>query len=210
MAAHIALLAAGIPHHKGVVGNILGHYRSGGYKAISAQGDAADYGGVGAYGGTAADEGFFVKSVAVYLGAGVGHIGKDTGRPQKNIVLYHRAGINGHVILDFYVAAYDYIVGHMAVLAEYAILAYFGAGQYMGEMPDLGTRAYFAGLVHIGALMNFHFFCQPFFLEHIFLSRRESPSYGYRKGHPLWSGTSPSSLWLCTGTWCHGPYRTGD
>lgn len=134
---HPADMSRWIAHHKGVVGDILGNHRSGADERIFPDGMAADDGAVGPKGGAFLDEG---GADLVHLGdfrSGVVDICKDHGGPAEDAVFQGDAFVNAHIVLDFALVANDDIGTDDHVLTDVAVLAYFGAGEDVGKVPDL-------------------------------------------------------------------------
>src|ERR1039458_3774165 len=88
--------------------------------------------------------------MAIHLGAGIGDIGQDAGRAEKNIVFDHDPGVDGDVVLDFYVVSDFHAIGNVAVLPENAALPDFGAFHDVRVVPDFRTGADFAAVAHNG------------------------------------------------------------
>lgn len=137
--AHPSFPACRHAYHQSVIGHVAGHNRSRCNKSIAADLDSTNDRGVGAYGGAAADEGFFVQTVANHLAPRVGYIGQDAAGAQKDIVLQYCSAINGNIVLEFAVVSYPDAIRNKDILAEIAVGPDYGSGTDMAEMPYLAV-----------------------------------------------------------------------
>ena len=76
--AHPAVLAGGNSHHKGVIGHVFCNDGSCCDEAVSAEGNSADNGRIGPYGGASTNECFLVEAMTFDLGTGVGDVRQHT------------------------------------------------------------------------------------------------------------------------------------
>ena len=103
---------------------------------------AANDGAVGPQGGAFLDEGGADLIHFGYLGAGVVDICEDHRGAAEDAVFQGDAFIHAHVVLELALVADGHIRADDNVLAYVAVLADFGAGEDVGEVPDFGAFAY--------------------------------------------------------------------
>ena len=99
---HPAHLFGRITHPKGIGWNIFGHYASGTDQCVCADPVSADDSRIGSDGRT-----FFNISSPEFFypvnkTAGIGYVGKYTGRPQKNVVFANYSWIERNIVLDLH------------------------------------------------------------------------------------------------------------
>jgi hypothetical protein len=85
---------------------------------------------------------------------GIVNIGKDHGRAAKNSVFKGHTFIYTDVVLYLALFADGYIRAYYHVLADVAIFPYVGAGENMGEVPDLRFFADGYVFIYLGGRMN--------------------------------------------------------
>ena len=140
--------------HEGIGRHIFGYHRTGTDETVLTEGVTAYDGGIGPYGCTTTDDGLAVLILAADGRAGIDDVGEHHRRSQEYIVLAAYAGIDGYVVLDFTVAAQHHVRRDDHVLTDVAVLTDGATGHNMREVPNLGTFAYLATLVHVGRFMN--------------------------------------------------------
>ena len=126
----------GVAGHQGVIGDVFRHDGACTDEGVTADGMAADYGAVGAECCS-----FFNKRGAHLIhfanfGPGVVDIGEYHRGAAENTVFKGDAFIDADVVLDFAFVADDCIGANDDVLADVAVLANFGTGKDVGEVPD--------------------------------------------------------------------------
>lgn len=149
MPRHPSSLLSWNADDEGVIGNVLGHDGAGGDEGVAADRDPADNRRVCTDRGAAADQGFLIQGMPDHLRTRIGNIGQDAGRTEENVVLDGRTGVDGDVILDFYVIPDDHVIRNVAVLAEDAFRTDPGPALDVAEMPDLGAFANFNIIVNV-------------------------------------------------------------
>jgi hypothetical protein len=87
------------------------------------------------------------------MAARVDYIRKNHGRTAKHVIFENAAGIDGNVILNFYVIAYGYIGGHHNILANVAAGADLAVFHDMGEMPNFGMGSDGTGIIHVAGFV---------------------------------------------------------
>src|SRR3954470_16214331 len=90
---------------------------------------------------------FRILPSSVHSTPGVGHVCKNTTRPQKNIILAYHPGVNRNIVLHFYIIAKHYLRTHYYILTQIAIFSNRAVAHYMAEMPYFGPLANVAALV---------------------------------------------------------------
>jgi hypothetical protein len=128
-------------------------------KQYSPQGNAADDRRVRADRRAPADYGRAILMLAFYKGPRVDDIGKNAGRPAKNLVFQYHIVVNGNVILDFHSVADCRPAPNVDVLPQGAVGSDLGPGHYMGKMPYFGSGTDNGPLVDIGRRVTFP--CSP-------------------------------------------------
>src|SRR5262249_24449467 len=111
---------------------------------------AAHDGGVGPDARSAAHARLLIHVSADDLAARVDDVGKNAGRPKKDIVFDDGAGVERYVVLNLDVVADQHMAGDMDVLPQDAALADLAIRHDMAEVPNLGAFPDVTGNVNIG------------------------------------------------------------
>ena len=148
---HPADLAGGHANHEGVGFDVFVDYSPCTHKGVFTDDDAADYGAVGAKGGTFLDQGVAVFFFALDQGAGVVHIGKDHAGAAEHAFFERNVVVYADVVLHFAAVADGDLVAHEHVLAEGHAFADFCAATHMDKVPDAGAFADLCALIDDGA-----------------------------------------------------------
>jgi hypothetical protein len=150
VAAHPAGLARRHTHHEGVIGHIGGDHSASSDEGVPANRDPAHHGGVGTNGTTSPENRPFIQRVPIDLRSGVGDVGQDARRTEKNVVFHHGTRIDGYVVLDLDVVADDDLTGDVYVLAQAAACPQPARLLQMAKVPNLGSGTDLARLVDTG------------------------------------------------------------
>ena len=146
--AHPPDLPGGVAGHQGVVGGVLRHYGTGADEGVAADGMAADDCAVGPQSGALFHEGW---ADLVHLGdlcPWVVDVRKHHGWAAEDTVFEGDTLIDGDVVLNFAFVADDGVWAYYDVLADVAVLADFGAGQDVREVPYFGALADLICFIH--------------------------------------------------------------
>lgn len=147
MAAHPAELAGGVSDHKREVGHGFGNDGTGTDECIVTDVVAADHGGIGTDGGTAAHTGAGILASAVDTAAGIGNVSENHRGTEENVVTASNAGIDGDVVLNLHVVAKRDAAGYEDILTEIAAFTENTIGHDMAEMPNVSTFTNLAAFV---------------------------------------------------------------
>ena len=148
---HPADLAGGHANHEGVGFDVFVDYSPCAHKGVFTDGDAADYGAVGAEGGTFLDQGVAVFVFALDEGSRVVYVSEDHAGAAEHAFFERDVVVHADVVLHFAAVADGDLVAHEHVLAEGHAFAYFCAATHMDKVPDAGAFADLCALVHDGA-----------------------------------------------------------
>ena len=142
---------AAIDH--GVIGYVAGHDGTRPDEAITAQSHTTNDGRIRTDARTALNQGRGVFILARHMGTRIDHVGEDTGGTTENVVLQHDAGIDRHIVLDFYIVTDGATRRYHHVLPDVAGLTQGASAHDVTKMPNLGAGANIAGLVDIARLV---------------------------------------------------------
>lgn len=154
MLAHPADLSGRHTSHEGVRLYVAVDDRPSSHKGIFAEGGAADYGGVGADGDTALDQGVAVLFFAADGAAGVVDVGKDHAGPAEHVVFQRDVVVHRDVVLNLAVVADHDAVAYKDVLAKGAIAANLGATADVHPVPDAAAFANLRANINDGRGVN--------------------------------------------------------
>ncbi len=115
--AHPTFYPGGVAVYQSVVRDIPGDDSARANKAVPAQSDTADDGGVGANGSALANPSLAIFILAGDMAARVDHVGENAGGTQEAVVLNDHSGIDGDIVLDLDVVAEDHAGGDDHILA---------------------------------------------------------------------------------------------
>lgn len=119
-----------------MVGHVFCHHRPCTDEGVTADGISADDRTVGPQGRAFLDKG---GADLVHLGdfrPGIEYVGEDHGGAAEDAIFEGDTFVNAHVILDLASIADGDIGTNDDVLANIAVLADFGTGEDVGEVPD--------------------------------------------------------------------------
>lgn len=153
MLAHPARLAPGVSDYQCVIRNIARNHRPRANKREAAYRVPADNRGIGPNSCSLLHQRLLVLVTPVHRAAGIGNIRKDHGRAEKNIVFTNHPGIDGHVILHFYIIAQDDLRRDHHVLTNVATRSDATTRHEVREVPDPGTFPDFTTGVDDGGLV---------------------------------------------------------
>src|SRR5258706_9114926 len=91
---------------------------------------------------------------SVYCTARICDIGKNHRWAEEYIVFADHSGVNGNVVLHFYIFAQQNFRRYNYILPDVASLANFTIRHDMGEVPDLCAFTYLAALIDDGRWMR--------------------------------------------------------
>src|SRR5581483_50699 len=119
--AHPTFLPGGIAHDQRVIRNIPGNCRAGSNKGVAANRDAANKSRVGPDGRPPTDKGLFVQGMPVDLGSRVTNVREHAGGSEEDVIFNDDPGVNGNIVLNFYVAANYRSAVDIDILPENAV-----------------------------------------------------------------------------------------
>ena len=119
-----------------MVGDIFRHDGAGADEGVTADGVATDDGAVGAERCTSFDKGGADLVHLADFRTGVVDVGEYHRRAAKNAVFQSDTFIDADVVLDLAFVADDYVGTNDDILADVAVVADFGTGEDVGEVPD--------------------------------------------------------------------------
>lgn len=146
--------AGGNACHKGIVGDITGYYRSGGYEGGTTNGVTAYNGAIGTKRRALLNQGLGIDSMNGEMGTGRGDIGEYTRRAAEDIILYLNTFIHRHIVLYAHTIADVHIIADVDILTQTATAAKDGSALDMTEMPYLGALAYRDSIIDITRRMD--------------------------------------------------------
>ncbi len=126
-----------------MVRDISCYYGPGADKAVAAQGDAADYGGIGSDRGALFYQGGSGLVHLAHFSAGIVYIGKYHGWSAEHPFFQSHPFVYAHVVLYLAPVAYGHIRADHAVLADVTTRADAGVFENVGEVPDFRFFANF-------------------------------------------------------------------
>src|SRR5689334_1690436 len=107
MPAHPTHLPRRIPHHEGVIRDILRHNRTRRHKRVTADRDSANYRRICPDGAPALQMGALIQRMTANLRARIRHVREHARRPEKYVIINDNPGVDRDVVLYLNVIA-DY------------------------------------------------------------------------------------------------------
>src|SRR5690242_3705836 len=103
--AHPADAPSGNTGHERVRQDVPNHGCPGGDESVVTDGDTAHDGGIRAHSGPALDQCALVFGATHHMAARIGDVGEHHRRSAKDVIFQDYSGINGNIVLNFYVVA---------------------------------------------------------------------------------------------------------
>jgi len=119
-----------------MVGYVFGHDRTRTDEGVTANGMATNDGAIGAEGCALFDKGGADLVHFAYFSPRVVYVGEYHRRAAEDAVFQGYAFIDADIVLNFAFVADDCVGADDDVLSDVAVLADFGTGEDVGEMPN--------------------------------------------------------------------------